>query len=159
MNTYMINWTAISAIATALTGIIIFLSVWILARQLREIQRATYAQSFYTAADRLQDEKLREARGVIFSLSDTPYKDWTTEQKRTGEIVCHNYDVVGILVRNQMLPEEIIVDSWGDSLRRLWSILSPLVEEYRTERQFPEFWDDFQYLAEKAIEFQKSTRR
>lgn len=151
----MIDWTAISAIVGAATGFIILVSVLVLAWQLREIQRATYAQSFFTAAYRLQDEKLREARGIVFSLKETPYKDWTTEQKKTGEIVCHNYDVVGILVRNKMLPEQMIVDSWGDSLRRLWPILRPLVEEYREQRESPEFWDDFQYLSERAVEFQK----
>ncbi len=151
----MTDWTAISAIATVFTGLIILISILVLAWQLREIKRATYAQSFFTAANRLQDEKLREARGTVFSLKDTQYRDWTPENKKTGEIVCHNYDVVGILVRNKMLPEEMIVDSWGDSLRRLWPILEPLVEDYRKQRKSPEFWDDFQYLAEKAVELKK----
>jgi hypothetical protein len=153
-----IDWTAVSAIATAATGCVVLISLLVLGWQLREIQRATYAQSFFTAADRLQTESLRQAREAIFALSGTPYGDWTAEQKKLGEVVCHNYDVVGILVRNKMLPEEMIVDSWGDSLRRLWPILKPLVLEYRKTRSSPEFWDDFQFLSERAEAF-ASTRR
>ena len=55
------------------------------------------------------------------------------------------------MVRKKMLPEKYIVDNWLVGLRDSWEILKPLVIEYRTERDYPRNWDDFEYLAKKAM--------
>jgi len=55
------------------------------------------------------------------------------------------------MVNNKMLPEEYVVDNWFVGLKDSWEILKPLVVEYRTERDYPKNWDDFEYLAKKAI--------
>lgn len=143
-------WTACGAIASALSSLIVAVSIVILFRQVREAQKATYAQTFFEASARLQDEKLREDRGRVFLTKGKPLEKWTPQEIASAERVCHNYDTVGIMVRKEMLPKEIILDSWGDSLRKLWPLVRPLVEKYRRERQAEEFWDDFQWLAEEA---------
>jgi len=140
---------------TAITAVIILISVLILAVQLREIQRATYAQSFFTASGRLQDEDLREERRRIYSLIDTPYEKWTKEDKLKGERVCFNFDIVGLLIRKRMLPADMVVDNWNVSIRTFWPIIEPMVKEYRKEREAPEFWHDFEYLYYKAVDFEK----
>lgn len=123
----------------------------------REALRKTiYAQAYKTAMDILQAEAVRQARGVVLSeLRDELFNNWTDSQRRAAETVCHTYDSVGIMVRHDMLPVEHIADSWGDSLRRTWKILKPLVEKYRLERDSKEYWDDYEYLAQEASRFQK----
>ena len=127
--------------------------------QVKEIKRATYTGAFKAIYEILQDEEKRKARGHVLNvLSKKEYKDWTDEDKKIAEKVCHNYDSAGIIVRNKMLPTKIVADSWGDSLRRCWSILHPLVRDYRTTRNSDEFWDDFEWLAKKAKKYQKSVK-
>lgn len=151
-------WTACGAIASALSSLIVAVSIVILFRQVREAQKAMYAQTFFEASARLQDEKLRDDRGFVFLVKGKPLEQWTAQEVASAERVCHNYDTVGIMVRKEMLPKEIIIDSWGDSLRRLWPIVWPLVEKYRRERQAPEFWDDFGWLANEAEIFAQRTQ-
>lgn len=88
-------------------------------------------------------------------LSGKNFSAWTSDEKKRAEKVCHNYDAVGIICRNNLLPAHLVADSWGDSLRRCWNILSPLVAEYRTSRNSQEYWDDFEWLAREAEKYQK----
>jgi hypothetical protein len=116
------------------------------------LTNAIYAQTYKAVVDILQDEDVREARRIVVSQLGGREKLIQTEQDRkAAERVCHTYDAVGQMVRHGMLPIEYIIDSWGDSLRRTWTILKPLVSEYRSEREAPETWDDYEYLAIEAF--------
>ncbi|MBL8645253.1 MAG: hypothetical protein JNK21_15075 [Rhodospirillaceae bacterium] len=139
------------------SSIIAFITAVFVAYQVREIRRATYATAFKAVYDILQSESVRAARGFVFDLQDQKkeFKDWDENEKKKAEVVCHNYDCIGIMCRNGLIPARIVADSWGDSLRRLWVILYPLVREYRYKKNADEYWDDFQWLAKKAEKFQK----
>ena len=51
------------------------------------------------------------------------------------------------MCKHGMMPTDVLADGWGDSLRRSWDILRPLVLRYRSDRDAPELWDDFEWLA------------
>ncbi len=144
------DWNAIGAIATAIGAIATAVGVLLIAWQLLEVQHATHAQAFFAATVRLQDEKLRSDRAMVFGLREKPVKAWSSDERAAAERVCHNYDVIGIMAKHGMLPTIMIIDSWGNSLRETWPILRPLVDDYRMNRHAPEFWDDFEWLATKA---------
>lgn len=130
--------------------------VWI---QIREVRRSTYATAFKTIYDILQDEEVRKQRGhVMNELAEKDYSSWTAADVKAAEKVCHTYDSVGIMCRNGMIPTKIIVDSWANSLQTTWKILRPLIEDYRETRNFNRHWDDFQWLAKKAKNFQRENQ-
>lgn len=149
------TWVAVQTISSVIYTASFLVSVFVLWAQLSGLKRAVYAQSFSSALDRLQNEEVRKARRVVFTLLSAKPLPWTEDETRAAEVVCHTYDVVGIMVRNALLPKELIVDSWGDSLRRLWPIVEPLVSQYRRERDSPEFWDDFEWLYCEAVQLEK----
>ncbi len=122
------------------------------------LRRTIYAQALKTAMDILQAPDVRRARRVVLSaLRDKALGEWTVDERQYAETVSQTYDTVGLMVRYDMLPVEYIADSWGDSLRRSWRIVKPLVDEYRAVRDSYEYWDDYQYLAQEAERFRKPT--
>jgi len=158
-----INWIAISGIftalgscATALYTIVFIATLIYLKREIHEMRLATYASAYKAIVEILQTEEVLAAREYIFNkLIDKPFKSWSKKNKREAEKVCRSYDAVGQMVRHEFLPKEYIVDSWGNSLRRCWPILSPLVLSYREQWNSAEVWDDFEWLANEAYPFQK----
>lgn len=166
------DFTGMSAVAAVVSALvacatIVFVSLQTSAQrkqvmkledQIKESRSAIWAASFLEAVKWLQDEKIREARRKVFELGDFDkgLSDWSAEDRKQAEIVCHSYDVVGMMVRWNMVPMEIIVDSWADSIRRLWPICEPLVLERRRKQKAPEFWDDFQWLAVQAEDFDRN---
>jgi hypothetical protein len=114
--------------------------------------QANYATAYKVARDILQAQDIRDARKHIFTvLKFKTYKKWNEKDKAEAEKVCQSYDSVGQMVREKMLPEKYIVDNWLVGLKDSWDVLKPLVLEYRTERDYPKNWDDYEYLAKKAI--------
>jgi hypothetical protein len=158
-----IDWQAVSAIFTAIVACCTALSTLVLTvtlvfahREIREIRHATYATSYKAAVDILQAEDIRSARRFVFTeLENKPFENWSKDERRVAEKVCHTYDTVGQMVRHGMLPKKFIVDSWGPSLRRSLPILYPLIASLRTQLNADEVWDDFQWLAKEAESFQK----
>jgi hypothetical protein len=111
-------------------------------------QKAINAQAYKVAVDVLQAESVVRSRGIVFShLANKPMANWTDEEFAAAETVCRTYDVVGIMVKHDMLPVEVITDSWGTSLRQAWPILNPLITKHRVDRDAPKFWDNFEMLA------------
>jgi len=143
-----VNWTAVGAGATCVYAVIFTYSVWVLVQQWR-------ASAFAAVAERLQQEDVRGARRHIFSAgmranAETLDK-WTDKDKREAELVCTTYDIVGQMAKRKMIKKAMVLDEWGDSLRRAWSILGPFVKKRRLEADWPPFWDDFESLGEAAI--------
>lgn len=146
------NCTNLINLLGLLTNSAIVISVFFLIFQLAEMRRATLAQSYGVAREILQNEEVRQARKTVFEIGKKGKKlrQWDKSEKTSAEVVCHTYDSVGQMVRNNLLKRKIIIDSWGPSLRRSWAILKPLVEKYRSEWNAPEIWDDFEWLANIA---------
>jgi hypothetical protein len=148
--------TLVGVIINALSGLALLVTVIIMTRQTGEMRRSTHATAFQVTFDMLQAEDVRTARGVVLStLKDKPLKSWTEEEIREAEKVCYTYDSVAIMIRNGVVPVKAVADNWGDSLRRTWRILEPMVKSYRSERNAGEFWDDYEWLAKEAEKYQK----
>lgn len=150
---WSVFWSAVSAIASSISSIIVAVSVLLMLRQLREMREATNAQTYIAASERLQIESVRSDRQRLFRLAEKPLDEWSEEDIAAAGRVCHSYDSVGQMVRARMLPKDLIIDSWGHSVSTLWGIAAPLVKQYRTDREAPEIWDDFEWLAGEAKEF------
>lgn len=141
-----VDWQTLANIAIVFTAVLIL-------SQLNEMRRTAHAQAYGVAREILQDEDVRSARRTVFRLGtlEKSESEWNDAEVSQAEIVCHTYDSVGQMVRYRLLPKNIIIDSWGPSLRIIWPILSPMVIRYRREWSSVESWDDFEWLAHKAL--------
>jgi len=148
--------TIVGIALNTVSALALLVTVLIMAFQIREMRRATYAAAFKAVYDMLQTDDVRNARRIVLgTLSSKPFDSWTDEEKRIAEKVCSSYDTVAIMVRNGMVPADVVADSWGDSLRRTWRVLSPLVDAYRAQRNSSEYWDDYEWLAKQAEKYQR----
>lgn len=118
------------------------------------LQKTIYTHAYKTALDILQEERIRQARNVVFThLKSKPLETWSPEEVQAAEVVCSTYDTVGIMTKYGVLPVEWVADNWGYSLRETWKILEPFVQKYRTERKVAEYWDDYERLVMEAHKF------
>jgi hypothetical protein len=149
-------FTALGTCATAIYTIAFIITLVYLKKELHEMRLATYAGAYKAIVEILQAEDVLSAREYVFNkLPDKSFKSWNKKDRREAEKVCRSYDAVGQMVRHEFLPKEYVVDSWGNSLRRSWPILSPLVLACREEWNYAEVWDDFDWLANEAYPLQK----
>jgi hypothetical protein len=146
----------VAALSGAASSVFVLISFLFLASQIREARKAAVGQAFLGIVAVVQDQSMREARRRVFALRDTDLNQWTEENISDVEKVCQSYDIFGILCRHRLVPTKMVIDSWRDSLTLAWSICEPYVASLRAQREAPEFWDDFEWLAKQA---QKRGRR
>ncbi|MCL4296185.1 MAG: hypothetical protein KJ077_10675 [Anaerolineae bacterium] len=150
---FQILATCIQGVATIgvlATLIVYFLQLRTMQDQLKASRDAAAGQNLLTLIGFLQNEEVRDARrAVIRTLGVKPFSKWTEEDERVASKVCGNYDVAGIIIREDLAPLTPIVTSWGSSIRDCYRILEPYIKEMQ-KRKGPGYWDDFCWLYEKV---------
>jgi len=148
-------WNAITAISTALSTAAILTTGLIIFYQLREMRRGTVAQAFSTIASTLYEQKVRMARRTLMRNSKSDFTSWTQKEIDDAEITCVKYDVVGTMVRNKMIDLKMVIKKWRNSLIECYEHAQPMITAYRKNRG-NDFWEDFQWLYNKAKEIKTS---
>jgi hypothetical protein len=156
MNTEIYN--LISAITQIVTLAVLIWAVHTAMRQFKAARQNTWAQAFQNCVAMIQEPSVVSARGIVFAMNDrrATLSDASKEEIAAIDLICRTYDVVGMIAQWGMIPKEIIVDSWCDSIRRLWPICEPRVKQRRTNQKADEFWDDFEWLYQQAKEFDQN---
>ncbi len=134
-----------------ISTIIILITAIIIWKQVKEMRRTTQAQAYGIAREILQDENVRKARKRVFELRSIKIDKLSDADEEQFGIVCHTYDSVGQMVRYKLLRKDIILASWGPSIRNMWPIVDPLVKKYRKDFDADEYWDDFEWLYIEAL--------
>lgn len=140
--------------------IILAITVLVMGYQTFQASRSIYAGSFKAAFDILQEESVRDARRLVLHelASKREHTKWSATELAAAEKVIHTYDAVGVMVRSGLIPTHMVANHWGDSLRRAWPILKPLVLEIRQKRNAQELFDDFEWLGEEAKKYPQHRR-
>ncbi len=127
-----------------------------LRKQLEEARRSADTEAFLRVVDRLQEESVRRAREVIFRISldeKKPFSDWTDSEKKAVEVACQSFDVVGMMVKGDMVPPGPVLHGWHMTIGKSWLGALPLIRA-RREKDGEDFWGDFEWLYKESVKFQ-----
>jgi len=137
-----LNWDALSTFIILVTAIVVYY-------QLREMRKATVATAFSSIAEFLESKEVRDARRVLMEISEEDFTKWKDEEKKSAEIACSTYDVIGIMLREEVIDHKMVTLAWRDSIVRCWEKAQPMIKSYRKDRG-EDFWKGFQWLYEKC---------
>jgi hypothetical protein len=141
-------------VAMFATFFVYFLQFKVMKDQLQETQKASRAQNFLSVVNYLQSEHIRKARTFVLEIlrfkQFIQWSDWNDEERSEASKVCSSYDVAAIVVKQGLVPKEIIVDNWGPSIRQCYSILKPFIEDAQIRNKSTEYWNDFEWLAKEC---------
>jgi len=115
--------------------------------QIKSSGKTQELQGFVQVVDWLQKEDIRKARGKLYKLESRDHLKWSLDDRLEVEKVCHNFEVVGDMLKKKLITKRI-VDNWAFTIKRCWGIVKPMIERYREDREFPGLWENFQWLAE-----------
>ncbi len=162
------SWEALSAIATAFTGIVIMLTVIVGVRQARaaleqigEAHRATQLDGMMRIFEKFDDPQFVSARMYIMKelparmkapdfedyLRSTPYAELPWHKALS------TLERIGVFVRLGLLEGEPFYYNWGNMIVGTWHNMAPLVELNRKTSDNPYLWKDTEWLAADAARF------
>ena len=120
-------------------------------RQLKSSRETQQLQGFVQVVDWLQREETRKARRKVYELENRDHLEWSLDDRLEVEKVCHNFDVVGDMLKKKLISKSM-VENWGVPIKRCWVIVKPMIEKYRKDRKIPGVWENFQWLAEDVFQ-------
>lgn len=145
-------------IAAVVVSVFAFLAAALSALYAREqvhvAQSASRAQSLLAVLDYLQRPDIRDSRReVITILSTVPASEWTERQRAIASSASASYDLVGTLLKSEVVDKDPIVQNYGASIIRCHEVCAPMIQGFRDN--MPEaiartYWDDFDWLADEA---------
>ncbi len=157
------NWEAVTALSTLFTGVVFLVTVFVGARQLVQLRKATQLEGTMKIADQLLDPKYQ--RGLSFIFYDLPLRlddeafrhDWYAgkvlafDQDKHPEVhVLMMHELIGTYVKEGLVDGGTIFELCGGRLIKSWEGLKPLIVPLRERTGDTEAWENNEYLAESA---------
>ena len=127
----------------------------LLEQQMTDLQRSRSRQQLYDVvkyllSDRLQFEK-------VISLAGKPLSEWAVDEREAAFVVCSTFHLVGALVQEEVVPDNLFCKLWYYSVPRCHDVLKPYLDELRRVRG-PNYWSRFDWLAKKVAECNKDVQ-
>lgn len=143
-------WTALGAIGTCVTSLLLLITAVLLRNQVLEAKRQRHSQAYFRIADFLMEGDTRRARRRILELGQKAYGQWSDDNMADGELVCQTYSVIGAMVANKLVPPDWVLSRWSYSIRTCHQNCLPLIHDYRRVREVRGQWREFDSLAKMA---------
>ena len=162
----MVDWTAITAVATAASALVIAITILVALRQLRltgvqldQLRRATQLEGSMKVFDDLHSPTYVKARRFVATdlhkkLLDPVFREevalaliWTKNPDAIHEelFVLRTFETIGANVRHGLLDEDAILDGVALSVIVAWEHLRDVIELQR-QSVHPRMWENFEHL-------------
>ena len=100
---------------------------------------------------------MMESGKWLMGLKEQSYEDFIEENPVGSDGWMHFYsiasffEVVGALVRQDTINENLVLNTWGIP----WDKLGPIVKGFQKARGRPKLYENFEYLAKKKADWIK----
>ena len=141
--------TVVLVLLTAVYASLTFRQAKAAERQVDATTRATRAQTILDVVGFLQAEHVRDARAMVRQLSPD-CRAWSKDEERAAATVCASFDVVAMLVSNDLLDKVPFTTNWDVALVQCFRICEPFIEGVRADGAGPTYWLQFETAAREA---------
>ena len=150
----LVQWAQVVGVAALIATLIVYWrQLLAMQGQLEAARDASRSQNILALIDYIQRPDHRDARRTLFSLEGRQFSDWSKDERKSAEMACSGWDTVALVLRNTTVTNalEMIVGNWRHSIYRCHALTGELQAQLRADRD-PEYWDDFDWLAAKALD-------
>ncbi len=149
-------WEAVTALGTAFTALVIVASAIVGFGQLSQFRGQRRDTAAVELVRSLQDDSFVRAFGLVYSLPvGTPASEFRAkgvDYVDAGVTIGFRLEMLGVLVHRGAIPFDIVEDLAGGMIVGAWRRLADLTRETRREKEWPQYLEWFQWLAERFEE-------
>ena len=136
----LVNWEAISAIATCVASLVVIIALIYGMQQLREMQRTRAVTVFLPLFQSLQTAAASRLRAQIYNDVPTDLSGITPEHEAIMNEVINQLDFLGFLTERNLIEFELIAPFFYGTTIRCWRRLEPYVQAQRQLRKTRFAW-------------------
>lgn len=154
----------VTAIATAGTFVVIAASAIAALMQLRHMRGSNQIVALTECRETLESPEFREAQRFVSYELPQRLQD-PAECRKAAQIpfvgeytaiasVANFFESMGLFVKSGIIDKEIACDFWSYVVLRNWHALLPVTSYVRERIGQPALWENFEYMAALADEYQ-----
>ena len=151
-------WAAISSFAASCAAALAYWAVRVARSQLRELARTAGNDALIGLYRILDDPRKRlDRRRIWKEMSNKDSKDLTDDQWTILETIATDMDVVGTMLKYDLVKHELILERYTEVIIPLWETMSSHVI-FRRLQKGGFGWQNFEWLAKRARRWSESVR-
>jgi len=150
----------VSAGSTVVTAGAACAAAWIYRNQAREMEKQSRLLTktmeggnlLRLIVDVLDADARHGARRRVMKLwnEGVPLERWTEDDRRAGDRVIRTFDLMGMMVRRELLDKTLVVETWGVRVVQMHAATAPLLEELRAMNG-RSYMSHFDWLERQAV--------
>lgn len=156
------TWTAVSAIATALSAVAVAGSALVIVLQLRRMRLAQEVGVALSLHDRSTSAEVMAAASWVKAEMpiDFPYADFKRDAaaRKKLETLWYYFEFVGVLVNRGYVSDVLFFDQQGAFISGIWDKTRHLVYARRKDRASPQYMENFELLRNRFVDWAKRNK-
>jgi hypothetical protein len=156
--------TIVSAVSTVVTAVAACAAAWVYRSQAKEMElqsrlltKSMEGSNLLRLIVDVLDER-HDARKRIMVLwnEQVPLERWSEHDRRDAERVIRTFDLMGMMVRRELLEQDLVLETWGTRVMQMHAATRPLLKELRALNG-PGYMQHFDWLEAAAKKYQKDS--
>ncbi len=139
---------AIGVAAVVFTFIVYAFQLAAMRKQIQVMEKGTANQQYFELLRYVNDFRSDREIVLLAHKEGRSFDKWTSAEVASGERVCASFNTAGILAKEGMIPEKLIIDAWYYSAPACYTVLEGMILKYRESRG-AEYWDRFEWLVKR----------
>lgn len=150
-----INYSALSAWATAITVLIAVIAIWLEARR-TAVSRGVdilmkYSSEF--SSDEFLTRRQRFAKILKKKMKGKLTRKDQNELVALATFFLDHYEVIGFLLRKKILDKQLVYVYYSYTLIGYWRYLKEVIDTYKKDE--PTLWEDAEWLHHEFVKLYK----
>jgi len=147
------TWEAITALSTAITGIVIVVTAFVAVDQLRQFRAQRRDAAAVEVMRSLQDPDFSRAFSLIIALpagiSAADFRALGPAYTEAAQILALRFEMLGVLVHRGAVDFEVTEDLCGGGIVAAWQRIKAMAVQARDSQNYPMYLEWFQWVAEQ----------
>lgn len=147
------SWEAIGALSAALTGVVIAITAFFGAVQLRQIQAQRRDSAAIELVRSIQDDAFSHGFRILLALppgiSAADLRARGADYEDAAQLMAFRLEIIGWLVHRGTVSFTVVDELVGGGVVSMWDRLKGWANETREAQSYPMFLEWFQWLAEQ----------
>ena len=139
--------------AIVMVGITTYAILWA-KRQVVEAKKARVLSAYLIFESRLTNDQARDDRQYLYENNFENPSLIDDDDKEIIERVCATFDILGVLVREELMYRPLVFKPFYDVIIKCWKQTYDFIEfQRKPSRKAETYMHDFEYLYEEAEKF------
>ncbi len=149
------TWAILSSMATTLGFVIVSITAIVALYQFIEMTKARTLEAFTRTLDELSSQQAAEARRYVYGCTLPPLDQIVpgTEVYTKLYNVYLPFDKVGLLIERKLIPEDIVLEMYGESIIIIWNKIKSHIYEERKRTGRERYQMYFEKLYTRSIRY------